>query len=43
MTVLEKLENVNMVLKANVYFEGKVVSHKIELKDGSVKYLSRIL
>jgi uncharacterized protein YaiE (UPF0345 family) len=32
-----KLENVNVVLKANVYFEGKVVSHTLEGGDGSKK------
>ncbi len=42
MTVAAKLENVNVVLKANVYFEGKVVSHKIELEDGTVKTVGMI-
>ena len=37
MTAAGKLENVNVILKANVYFDGKVVSHKVEFKDGSVK------
>ena len=36
MTV-ESLENVAVKLKANVYFEGKVVSHTLNLKDGSRK------
>lgn len=31
------LENVNVVLKANVYFEGKVVSHTLESPDGPKK------
>jgi len=30
-----KIENAGIVLKANVYFAGKVVSHTIENKDGS--------
>ncbi len=42
MTVAAKLENVNVVLKANVYFEGKVVSHKIELEDGTVMKVGMI-
>jgi len=32
-----KLEKVNVVLKANVYFEGKVVSHTLELAEGTKK------
>ncbi len=35
MNVGTKIENVNVVLKANIYFEGKVVSHTLEQKDGS--------
>jgi len=35
--MLTKLENVTATLKANVYFEGKVVSHSFELKNGSKK------
>jgi uncharacterized protein YaiE (UPF0345 family) len=30
----EKFENVSVVCKANVYFEGKVVSHTVLTKDG---------
>ena len=30
-----KIENAAVVLKANVYFDGKVVSHTVENKDGS--------
>ena len=37
MSVPEKLEKVNVVLKANVYFGGKVVSHTVELADESKK------
>jgi uncharacterized protein YaiE (UPF0345 family) len=35
MANVSKLEDVNVILKANVYFEGKVVSHSLELKDGT--------
>ena len=35
--MLEKLENVSATIKANVYFDGKVVSHTFELKNGSKK------
>jgi len=35
MSKLTKIENVAITLKANVYFDGKVVSHTIENKDGS--------
>ncbi len=34
--------NVTVVAKANVYFEGKVVSHSILLPDGSKKTLGLI-
>lgn len=34
--------NVTAVAKANVYFEGKVVSHSIVLPDGSKKTLGLI-
>lgn len=33
--MIEKLENVRLVLKANVYFGGKVISHTAEMPDGS--------
>ncbi|MFA5857548.1 MAG: pyrimidine/purine nucleoside phosphorylase [Elusimicrobiota bacterium] len=32
---MTKIENVTVVTKANIYFDGKVVSHTVELKDGS--------
>ena len=35
MEKLHRIENATIVLKANVYFDGKVVSHTIENKDGS--------
>jgi uncharacterized protein YaiE (UPF0345 family) len=34
---VEKFENVTVVCKANVYFDGKVISHTINFKDGSKK------
>jgi purine/pyrimidine-nucleoside phosphorylase len=39
---MTKIENVNVVLKANIYFEGKVVSHAVEFKDGSKKTIGII-
>lgn len=42
MAVLEKLEDVAVVLKANVYFDGKVVSHTLMFKDGSKKTVGLI-
>jgi purine/pyrimidine-nucleoside phosphorylase len=33
----KQIDQVSLVLKANVYFEGKVVSHSILFKDGSKK------
>jgi uncharacterized protein YaiE (UPF0345 family) len=38
-----QFENVTAVCKANVYFDGKVVSHTIVLGDGSRKTLGVIL
>ncbi|MEC8657279.1 MAG: pyrimidine/purine nucleoside phosphorylase, partial [Verrucomicrobiota bacterium] len=35
-------ENVSVSAKANVYFDGKVVSHSITLSDGSQKTLGLI-
>ncbi len=34
---VEKFEDVSVVCKANVYFDGKVISHTINFKDGSKK------
>ena len=41
-TIPEQFENVTAVCKANVYFDGKVVSHTILLADGSRKTLGLI-
>lgn len=38
----EKFENVTVACKANVYFDGKVVSHVLTLADGSTKTLGII-
>ena len=37
MSVPEQFDNVSVKPKANVYFDGKVVSHTILFKDGSKK------
>ena len=37
-----EFENVTVVVKANVYFDGKVVSHTITLEDGRKKTLGLI-
>jgi uncharacterized protein YaiE (UPF0345 family) len=37
-----KFENVTAIAKANVYFQGKVVSHTILLADGTKKTLGLI-
>ena len=38
----EKFENVTAVCKANVYFEGRVVSHTVLFADGTKKTLGLI-
>jgi len=38
----DRFENVTAVAKANVYFDGKVVSHTIVLADGARKTLGLI-
>ena len=35
----EKFENVTVACKANIYFDGKVVSHALSFADGSRKTL----
>ncbi len=42
MSFAEKFENVSVISKANVYFDGKVVSHTIHLADGTRKTLGLI-
>jgi uncharacterized protein YaiE (UPF0345 family) len=41
-TIPAEFRNVTAVAKANVYFDGKVVSHAILLPDGSKKTLGLI-
>ena len=38
----QKLDGVSVVVKANVYFDGKVVSHTVLLPDGARKTLGLI-
>lgn len=38
----EKFNNVSVLTKANVYFDGKVVSHTIHLNDGTKKTIGLI-
>lgn len=38
----EKFENVTVRCKANIYFDGKVVSHAVQFSDGSEKTLGLI-
>ncbi|MCK5861877.1 MAG: pyrimidine/purine nucleoside phosphorylase [Candidatus Hydrogenedentes bacterium] len=42
MQITEKFENVTMLCKANVYFEGKVVSYTLLFTDGSRKTVGLI-
>ena len=42
MPIPEKFEKVSVVCKANVYFDGKVVSHSVLFPDGSKKTLGLI-
>lgn len=42
MTHPEKLINAAVTLKANVYFDGKVVSHSVTTSDGAKKTLGLI-
>lgn len=37
MSELQQLENVTVKLKANVYFDGKVISHTLTGRDGARK------
>ena len=39
---MKQIENVSVPLKANVYFEGKVVSHTLLFANGSKKTLGLI-
>lgn len=39
----EKIDNISVITRANVYFDGKCVSHGITLGDGSKKSVGVIL
>ena len=39
---MDKIDGVSVTLKANIYFDGKVVSHSILFPDGSKKTLGLI-
>lgn len=41
--MIEKFENVTAIAKANVYFDGKVVSHAIYTESGEKKTLGLFL
>ncbi|MEV2224372.1 pyrimidine/purine nucleoside phosphorylase [Nocardia vinacea] len=40
---MTRFENVSVAKKANVYFDGKCISHSIELADGTAKSVGVIL
>ena len=42
MNIPHQFDQVSVVCKANVYFDGKVVSHSVLFKDGSKKTLGLI-
>jgi uncharacterized protein YaiE (UPF0345 family) len=42
MNVTERFDDVSVICKANVYFDGKVVSHTILFKDGGKKTVGLI-
>ena len=42
MSIPQQFENVTVVAKANVYFDGKVVSHTVLFKDGTKKTVGLI-
>jgi len=39
----DKIENISVVTKANVYFDGKCVSHTIQYADGTKKSVGVIM
>jgi hypothetical protein len=42
MNVSQRFDDVSVICKANVYFDGKVVSHTVLFKDGSKKTVGLI-
>lgn len=43
LNIMSKFENVSIVKKANVYFDGNVTSRTVEFSDGSTKTLGIML
>jgi uncharacterized protein YaiE (UPF0345 family) len=43
MISMSQFDNVSVVSKANVYFDGKCISHSIQLADGTKKSLGVIM
>jgi uncharacterized protein YaiE (UPF0345 family) len=39
----DKIDNISVMTKANVYFDGKCVSHTVQFADGSKKSVGVIL
>jgi uncharacterized protein YaiE (UPF0345 family) len=42
MNAVERFDDVSVLCKANIYFDGKVISHTILCKDGSKKTVGLI-
>lgn len=40
---MSKFQNVSVITKANIYFDGKVTSRTVEFSDGSIKTLGVML
>ncbi|HEU0187494.1 MAG TPA: pyrimidine/purine nucleoside phosphorylase [Gallionellaceae bacterium] len=39
----DKIENISVITKANVYFDGKCVSHTVQFADGTKKSVGVVL
>ncbi|GAB5604586.1 pyrimidine/purine nucleoside phosphorylase [Sideroxyarcus sp. TK5] len=39
----DKIENISVITKANVYFDGKCISHTVQYPDGTKKSVGVIL
>lgn len=39
----DKIDNISVITKANVYFDGKCISHTVQYPDGSKKSVGVIL
>lgn len=42
MSQVQKIDNVSVGVKANIYFDGKVISHSVFMADGSKKTVGLI-